>query len=170
MCKIIHDWYLYSSTCDETDLLPARVLGVSIINMPVHNSDVRMGAIASQITSLIIVYSTLYSGADQRNHQSSASLAFVRGIHRRPVNSLHKWPVAPKMFPFDDVIMDVLAASPNRSCPGTDWSLGRCLPWRRLWQNLSTRKNNQTQRDTELSCHKLSTSRVKLQYIQNNDI
>ena len=41
-----------------------------------------MGAIASQITSFRIVYSTVYSGADQRKHQSSASLAFVRGIHR----------------------------------------------------------------------------------------
>ena len=60
---------------------------------------------ASQIASLTIVYSTVYSGADQRKHQSSASLAFVRGIHRGPVNSPHKWPVTRKMFPFDDVIM-----------------------------------------------------------------
>ena len=65
-----------------------------------------MGTIASQITSLNIVYSTVYSGADQRKHQNSASLAFVRGIHRGPVNSPHKWPVTRKMFPFDDVIMD----------------------------------------------------------------
>ena len=64
-----------------------------------------MGAIASQITSLTIVYSTVYSDADQRKHQRSASLAFVRGIHRGPVNSPHKWPVMRKMFPFDDVIM-----------------------------------------------------------------
>ena len=64
-----------------------------------------MGVIASQITSLMIVYSTVYSDADQRKHQSSASLAFMRGIHRGPVNSLHKWPVTWKMFPFDDVIM-----------------------------------------------------------------
>ena len=64
-----------------------------------------MGAMASQITSLSTVYSTFYSGADQRNHQSSASLAFVRGIHRGPVNSPHKWPVTRKMFAFDDVIM-----------------------------------------------------------------
>ena len=41
-----------------------------------------------------------------RKHQSSASLAFVRGIHRGPVNSPHKWPVTRKMFPFDDVIMN----------------------------------------------------------------
>ena len=64
-----------------------------------------MVAMASQITSLTIVYSTVYSDADKRKHQSSASLAFVRGIHRWPVNSLHKWPVTRKMFPIDDVIM-----------------------------------------------------------------
>ena len=70
-----------------------------------HYSDVIMGTIASQITSITIVYSTIYSDADQRTHQSSASLAFVWGIHRGPVNSPHKWPVKRKMFPFDDVIM-----------------------------------------------------------------
>ena len=70
-----------------------------------HYGDVIMDAIASQITSLTIVYSIVYSDADQRKHQSSASLAFVRGIHRGPVNSPHKWPVTRKMFPFDDVIM-----------------------------------------------------------------
>ena len=51
-----------------------------------------MGAIASQITSLTIGYLTVYSGADHRKHQSPASLAFVLGIHRWPVNSLHNWP------------------------------------------------------------------------------
>ena len=70
-----------------------------------HYNDVIMGAMASQITSLTTVYSTVYSGADQRKHKSCASLAFVWGIHRRPVNSPHKWPVTRKMFPFDDVIM-----------------------------------------------------------------
>ena len=70
-----------------------------------HYCGVIMGAMASQITSLTIVYSTVYSGADQRKHQSSASLAFVRGIHRWLVNSPHKWPVTRKMFPFDNVIM-----------------------------------------------------------------
>ena len=70
-----------------------------------HYGDVIMGAIASQITSLTIVYSTVYSDADQIKHQSSASLAFLWGIHGGPVNSPHKWPVTRKMFPFDDVIM-----------------------------------------------------------------
>ena len=74
------------------------------LNQPPVLRHITMGTIASQITSLINVYSTVYSGADQRNHESSASLAFVWGIHRRPVNSLHKWPVTRKMFPFDDVI------------------------------------------------------------------
>ena len=73
-----------------------------------HYGDVIMDSIASQITSLMIVYSTDYSDADQRKHQSSASLAFVRGIHRGPVNSPHKWPVKRKIFLFDDVIMATL--------------------------------------------------------------
>ena len=67
-----------------------------------------MGSISSQINSLAIVYSTVYSDADQGKHQGIASLAFVRGIHRRPVNSPHKWPVTRKMFPFDNVIMCTL--------------------------------------------------------------
>ena len=69
-----------------------------------------MGAIMSQITSLMIVYSIVYSDADQRKHQRSMSLAFVRGIHRGPVNSSHKWPVTRKMFPFDGVIMIIYAS------------------------------------------------------------
>ena len=64
-----------------------------------------MDLVAFQITSLTIVYSTVYSDADQRKHQSSASLAFVWGIHRGPVNSPHKWPATRNMFPFDVVIM-----------------------------------------------------------------
>ena len=56
-----------------------------------------MGTMASHITSP--------SGADQRRHQSSASLAFVRRIHRRP----RKWPVTRKMFPFDEVIMTAMS-------------------------------------------------------------
>ena len=70
-----------------------------------YYNDVILGAIASQITSLAIVFSTDYLDTDQRKHQSSASLAFVRGIHRRPVKSPHKWPVTRKMFPINDVIM-----------------------------------------------------------------
>ena len=67
-----------------------------------------MGAMASQIISLTIVYSTVYLGANQRKHQSSASLASVRGIHRGPVNSPHKGSVTRKVFQFADVIMVIL--------------------------------------------------------------
>ena len=75
-----------------------------------HYNDVIMSSIASQIASLKIVYSIVYSDADQRKHQSSARLAFVWGIHRCPVNSPHNGPVTRKMFPFDGVIM----ANPKR--------------------------------------------------------
>ena len=70
-----------------------------------HYSDVIISGMVSQITCVRIVYSTVCSGEDRRKHQSSASLAFVGGIHRWPANSPHKGPVARKMFPFDDVIM-----------------------------------------------------------------
>ena len=56
-------------------------------------SDVIISSIAFQITSVLIVCSTVCSGADQRKHQSSASLAFLRGIHQWPVDSPHKRPV-----------------------------------------------------------------------------
>ena len=73
-----------------------------------HYDDVIMGAIASQITGLTSVYSTVYSDADERKHHSSASLAFVWGIHWWPVNSPHKGPVTRKIFPFDDVIIIIV--------------------------------------------------------------
>ena len=56
----------------------------------VHYSDVIMGAMANQITSLTIVYSTVCSGADQRKHKSSMSLAFVWGSHRTGEVPAHK--------------------------------------------------------------------------------
>ena len=87
------------------DLLAIQYLSFISCCRVSHYSDVIMITIASQITSLTIIYSTVYSGADQRKHQSSASLAFVRGIHRWPVNSPHKEPVTRKMLPFDGVIM-----------------------------------------------------------------
>ena len=90
-----------------------------------YYGDVTMGAIASQITSVSNVYSTVCSGTDQRKHQSSASLAFVRGIHRGPVNSPHKRSVTRKIFPLDDIIMQRIydvhkEVSVRRICP---WNL-----------------------------------------------
>ena len=66
-----------------------------------HYIDVIMTPMTSQITDLTVVYSIVYSGADQRKHQSSASPGNSPG----PVNSPHKGPVTRKMIPFDDVIM-----------------------------------------------------------------
>ena len=109
---------LWTNSCD---LLTHMIQGCSIGCVAViivrlldchwsyHYKDVIMGAIAYQNTSPTIFYSTVYSDADQRKRQSSASLAFVRGIHRRPVNSPHKWPVTRKMFPFDDIIVTLKA-------------------------------------------------------------
>ena len=71
----------------------------------VHYNDVIMSAMASQITGVSVVCSTVCSDANPRKHQISASLALVRGIHRWPVNSPHKGPVTRKMFPSDNVIM-----------------------------------------------------------------
>ena len=45
-----------------------------------HYINVTMTTMASQITSLTVVYSIVYSGQGQRKHPGSASLAFVRGI------------------------------------------------------------------------------------------
>ena len=75
-----------------------------------HYNDVIMSAMASEITGVSIVYSTVCSGADQRKYQRSASLAFMRGIHRWPGNSPHNGPVTRNIFPFDDVIMCSLMA------------------------------------------------------------
>ena len=97
-----------------------------------HYSDVTMSNMASQITNLTVVYSTAYSGADERKHQSSASLGSVRGIHRWPVNSPHKGPVTRKMFPFDDVIMTCKNV-PDLTVPTE----------RRLWGNfIETQENH----------------------------
>ena len=82
-----------------------------------------MTTMASQITSLMIVHSGVYSGVNQRKHQSPALLAFVRGIHQWPVNSPHKGPMKRKMFPFDDVIMWWY----SRTGPGLYWQYLRVL-------------------------------------------
>ena len=95
-----------------------------------HYCDVMMDTVASQITSLTVAHSTVYWDADQRKHQSSASLAFMRGIHRGPVNSPHKWPVTRKMFPLDDVIMKWIAWKPDGTWCGISGLKYDCS-WRR---------------------------------------
>ena len=84
--------------------------GAFVLN---HYNDVIMSAMASQTTGVSTVCSSVCSGADQRKHQSSASVAFMRGIHRWPVDYPHKRPVTLKMFPFDDVIMFTVKSPHN---------------------------------------------------------
>ena len=91
-----------------------------------HYNDVMTSAIAYQINGLTIVYSTVYSDADQRKHQSSVSLAFVRGIHRWPVNSPHKGPVTRKVFPFDPVIMGMVN---TRLTSWETWTITYAYGW-----------------------------------------
>ena len=128
--KCLTTWYSFRYNLEGGSASPMRSHGLILnphytedpspcIHHQRHYSDVIMGAMASQISSLTIVYSTVDSGTAQRKHQSSASLAFVRGIHRWPVNSPHKGPVTRKMFPFDDVIMEY-TTSWNSFCEFAD--------------------------------------------------
>ena len=103
-----------------------------------------MGGMASQISGLTIVYSIVHSCADQRKHQSSASLAFVRGIHRWPVNSPHKWPVMRKMFPSDDVMKtgsgnDLLPDGTEPSYLNQYWLFIKVVQWQSHESNLTRR-------------------------------
>ena len=88
-----------------------------------------MGVMATLITGVSIVHSTVCSGANQRKHQSSASLAFVRGIHRWPVNYPHKGPVTRKMFPFDDVIVRTSSISQIKHYIGVKRTFCALLLW-----------------------------------------
>ena len=86
-----------------------------------HYNDVIMSTMASQITRLTIVYSTVYSRRISKKTSKLRVAGFVRGIHRWPVNSPHKGPVTRKMIPFDDVIMGIQGCSPDNrdQCLGT---------------------------------------------------
>ena len=84
-----------------------------------------MDTMAPKITSFMIVYSTVYSSANQTKYQSSASLAFVRGFHRFTVNSPHKEPVTRKISLFDDVIMRVVWDSNIRHLANSEYVLRR---------------------------------------------
>ena len=105
LCTLMHSWGNRSQSlvCTLSDEKNHDYMCHQ--RFAVNYGDVIMGTMASQITSLTIVYSTVYSGADQTKYQSSASLTFMKGTHRWPVNSPHKKPVTRKMFPFDVVIM-----------------------------------------------------------------
>ena len=110
-----HMWYRSIYRHNKTQQRTAPVYNSCVARyVPFkHYSHVIMGAMASQITRVSGVYSTVCTGVDQRKYQSSASLAFARGIHRWLVNSPNKGLVMWKMIPFDHVIMK----DPNRIPP-----------------------------------------------------
>ena len=87
-----------------------------------HYNDVIMGPMASQINSLTIVFSVVNSYADQRKHQSSASLPFVREFTGARWIPRTKGQSSGKMFPFDDVNMEhndtFILYSHHRGCSG----------------------------------------------------
>ena len=136
--------YLILLICESLNSMKSNYTTIKHVyiesaNLIEHYDDVIMGVITPLITSLTIVYSTVYSDADQRKHQSSASLAFVWGIHRGPVNSPHKWPVTRKMFPYDDAIMKAgllnLSSTGHRSSP-------KWCEWLSYWLSLRTGRQN----------------------------
>ena len=88
-----------------------------------HYNDVIMSAMASQPQASPLFAQLLV----QRKHQSSASLAFVRGIHPWPVNSPHKRPVTRKMFPFGDVIMCRVFRTGKPKCHFDENSVTGCI-------------------------------------------
>ena len=140
--KAPHEWVLWGESTGDQWIFDSIMLSlfldsyctavfiwISLYSQPVHYNGIKMSVMASQITSLTIVYSSLYSGADQSKHQSSMSRAFVSRIHQSLVNSPHKWPVTRKMFLFDDVIMSSLTFSVIFCCYSK-----YCLYWfRHLW-------------------------------------
>ena len=101
VCVTSHLPFWVTST-DSITLYKQRNVSLSVV---IAISDVIMSAMSFRITGVSIVCSAVCSGSHQIQHKRSASLAFVRGIHRWPMDSPHKGPVTRKMFPFDYVIM-----------------------------------------------------------------
>ena len=106
----------------------------------IHYIDVIMTTIASQITSLTVVYSTVYSDADQRKHQSSASLAFVWGIHRDQLRGkcfhlmTSSWRISNVEIFFPLIVLPCKHFTKQWSGTGSRW-----ISKRRRWGNLGTR-------------------------------
>ena len=123
----------------------SSVLAVEILT---HYSDIIISMLASQITSILLVQSTVFSGADQRKHQSSASLAFVRVIHWLPVNSLHKGPVTQKMFHMMSSCAVLHEAVGIYLMPCLfSFSTGHTVP---IWRSRSLRSENRRERHGRL--------------------
>ena len=126
-CSMFFELNKYSSISNSygaTSLQHFKIVWWDIIK---HYSDLIIGAMASQITSVSIIYLTISSAGDQRKHQSSALLAFVRGNPRWTANYPHKGPVTRKMLPLGDVVMILWSHVVRLLC-----SLIQILAW---WQS-----------------------------------
>ena len=101
----IGTWYFVARKLRHQDAYMADVLWHQIycterpLSFNLRVPSQAMSAMASQITGVSIVCSIVCSGADQRKHQISVSLAFVRGIHRWPMDCPHKGPITRRMLP-----------------------------------------------------------------------
>ena len=155
------------------DVLRVRYNRFSV-KRTIHYSGVIMRVMASHILSVSIVYSSVWLGTEQSKHQSSASSAFERGIHRWPLNSLHKGPVMRKRFPFHDFIVSRLsmiirsrhdwwelfanrlctraAALTARKCGQFLWFLTMVIVWNRGSYSVQTTQAQNCKRRFE-NCH-----------------
>ena len=105
-----------------------------------HYSDVMMSAMVSQNTGVSICLLSCLSDADKRKHQSSASLAFVRGIHRWPVNSLHRRPVTRKMYPLMTSSYFYVSTDFRQLCCSDIYKTSSCFHWELLVHQNAIRK------------------------------
>ena len=111
--KFENDWTTEKNIMDEREFPRFEFkMGFGRI----HNNDVIMSAMASKITSLRTFTQPFIQAQNKKKYQSSASLAFVRGIHRSPVNSPHKRPVTGELILYcTDLLLHRAPASRGRS-------------------------------------------------------
>ena len=106
-CAFVIFWLYNQFMADSCTLF------TNILHICLHYNGVIMPAIASQITSLTIVYSTVYPRHRSKKISKLRATGLCARNHWWPVNSPHKGPVTRKMFPFDDVIMMTLVPTLN---------------------------------------------------------
>ena len=164
---VINEGAMWSIFGGIDSRLPWRWTSRNLWHPAKHYCDVIMGAMASQITSLTINHSIVHSVADQRKHQSSASLAFACGIHRWPVNASHKWPVTRKMFQFDDVIMVWIIDT--RDTIVFHFQLNQSFPYMERWclHNLSIIQFQILQRGKTSRCFHVDWWKTRMLYVNS---
>ena len=113
-----------------------------------------MSTIASKITGVSMAHSTVCSYGYQRKRQSAASLAFVRGIHLWPMNSLHKRQVSRKMFPFNDIIMSPCTVRCSETYTRDEVIVMCDKDHTRFYMDASMKFNLRTRQSRSVFCHR----------------